>query len=163
MKITIGVISDTHIPDKAKEIPRKILEAFKKVDMIIHCGDLVELSVLDKLKECCKDVRAVKGNMDHLGDTLMEKEIFMAGGVKIAVAHGSGAPNMLMEYLTELFKGEDADAVIFGHSHSPLNEKKGKVLFFNPGSATDKIFAPYNSYGMLEIDDKKITAKIVRI
>ena len=31
----IGVISDTHIPDRAKDIPQKILEAFKNVDMII--------------------------------------------------------------------------------------------------------------------------------
>lgn len=43
----IGVISDTHIPERAKEIPEKILRDFKNVDMVIHVGDLVDLKVLD--------------------------------------------------------------------------------------------------------------------
>jgi hypothetical protein len=41
----IGVISDTHIPDRADDIPKIILEDFRNVDMVIHAGDLVELSV----------------------------------------------------------------------------------------------------------------------
>jgi len=61
----IGVISDTHIPDRADSIPKEIMEAFKKVDMIIHTGDFVKMSVLDKLKSVCKNVIAVRGNMDH--------------------------------------------------------------------------------------------------
>jgi predicted phosphodiesterase len=43
-----------------------------------------------------------------------------------------------------------------------MNEKIGKILFFNPGSATDKVFAPYNSYGIIEVNDK-IDAKIIKI
>ncbi|HTZ11350.1 MAG TPA: metallophosphoesterase family protein, partial [Candidatus Margulisiibacteriota bacterium] len=61
------------------------------------------------------------------------------------------------------FKDERADVIIFGHSHSPLNEKIGNTLYFNPGSATDKIFAPYNSYGVIEVNESGIKAKIVRI
>ena len=49
----IGVLSDTHIPDRAQDIPKDILENFKGVDMIIHVGDLIDLSVLDKLKNIC--------------------------------------------------------------------------------------------------------------
>ena len=40
---------------------------------------------------------------------------------------------------------------------------KDGVLFFNPGSPTDKVFAAYNSYGILEINDKKVEGKIVKI
>ena len=54
-------------------------------------------------------------------------------------------------------------AVIFGHSHAPMNSMKDGVLFFNPGSPTDKIFAQENTYGILEITGKKIEGKIVRI
>jgi putative phosphoesterase len=163
--VRIGIISDTNIPDKATDIPAKILDAFKNVDMVIHCGDLIELKVLEVLKEVCKDVRAVRGNMDPLGvkEKLPEKEVIEIGGLTIAVTHGSGAPNRLIGYLTEFFKDEKADIIIFGHSHASVNERVGKVLFFNPGSATDKVFAPYNSYGIIEINGNQIKASIVRI
>jgi len=160
----IGVISDTHIPDKANAIPQKVLDEFKKVDMIIHAGDLVDLSVLEELKSTCKNVKAVWGNMDpqEARKVLSEKEILGVGKYKIGIMHGYGAPNRLVELLTEIFKNDDVDLIIFGHSHSPLNEKRGNILFFNPGSLTDKIFAPYNSYGIIEINDT-IKAEIIKL
>ena len=63
--------------------------------------------------------------------------------------------------IRDRFKG--VDAIIFGHSHEPVNMVKNGVLFFNPGSPTDKIFAKANSYGILEITDKKIEGKILRL
>ena len=160
----IGVISDTHIPDKANAIPQKVLDEFKKVDMIIHAGDLVDLSVLEELKSTCKNVKAVWGNMDpqEARKVLSEKEILGVGKYKIGIMHGYGAPNRLVELLTEIFKNDDVDLIIFGHSHSPLNEKRGNILFFNPGSLTDKILAPYNSYGIIEINDT-IKAEIIKL
>lgn len=160
----IGVISDTHIPDRAKDIPQKILEEFKNVDMIIHAGDLVDLSVLDKLKTLCTNVKAVWGNMDsdEARKVLPEKEILKLGKYNIGIMHGYGAPNKLIDLMTSVFKDGNVNLVIFGHSHAPLNEKKGDILFFNPGSPTDKIFSPYNSYGIIEINDK-IDARIIKL
>lgn len=160
----IGVLADTHIPDRAREIPGRILEDFKNVDMIIHAGDLVELSVLDKLKGACCDVRAVWGNMDpyEVRKKLPEKEIIKIANYKIGVMHGYGYPHKLIDLMKEVFKEDRVDLIIFAHSHSPLNEKKDNILYFNPGSPTDKIFSPYNSYGIIEINDK-IEAKIIKI
>ncbi|MFH1354851.1 MAG: metallophosphoesterase family protein [Candidatus Omnitrophota bacterium] len=160
----IGVISDTHIIEKSGEIPMKILEAFKEVDMIIHAGDLVDLTVVEKLKSVCSNVVAVWGNMDpeDVRKGLPQKEILKAGNLKIGVMHGWGHPGNLTEVMQEAFKGDKVDIVIFGHSHSPFNEKIKGVLFFNPGSATDKVFAPYNSYGIIEINGG-IKAKVIRI
>ena len=160
----IGVISDTHIPDRARQVPPVIMEAFNHVDMIIHAGDLVEFSVLDKLSGVCKEVKAVRGNMDYddASGRLPIKEIIKAGGVRIGVMHGWGPPAKLVELMQQEFKDDKVDIVIFGHSHAPFNEKIGNVLYFNPGSATDKVFAPYNSYGIIEITNK-IDARIVRI
>jgi hypothetical protein len=160
----IGVISDTHIPDKAKDIPQKILEDFKNVDMIIHVGDLVNLGVLNKLKDICRNVKAVYGNMDpdEIRKELPEKEIFNIGNYKVGIMHGYGAPNNLIDLLTSVFKEDKLDLIIFGHSHSAFNEKCNGILFFNPGSPTDKIFSSYNSYGIIEINDK-IEARIIRI
>ncbi|PIP20644.1 MAG: YfcE family phosphodiesterase [Candidatus Omnitrophica bacterium CG23_combo_of_CG06-09_8_20_14_all_40_11] len=160
----IGVIADTHIPDCGKEIPQQILEAFKKVDMVIHAGDLVDLNVLDKLKAVCKNVRAVWGNMDsyEVRKELPEKEIIELGNYKIGIIHGYGHPNKLIDLVTGIFKNDFINLIIFGHSHSALNEKRGNIIYFNPGSPTDKIFALHNSYGIIEINDK-IEAKIIKI
>lgn len=160
----IGVISDTHIPDRASDIPQEILEDFKNVDMVIHVGDLVELSVIKQLKTVCNNVIAVWGNMDSLEarDKLHEKEIIKVGKYKIGVMHGIGHPGRLIELLMDKFKDDKVDIIIFGHSHLPLNEKRGEILFFNPGSPTDKIFSPFNSYGIIELNDK-IEAKIIEV
>jgi putative phosphoesterase len=132
--------------------------------MIIHAGDLTEERVLEELKAVCSNVRAVRGNMDpeQLLKRLPEKEIIPAGKYRIGLTHGWGAPAGLIELARSIFKNERLDIIVFGHSHSPLNEKRGDTLFFNPGSPTDKVFAPYNSYGIIEINDK-IEARIVRL
>ncbi len=160
----IGVISDTHIPERAKEIPQEILDAFKDVQMIIHAGDLVDAGVLEQLKKVCKNVKAVWGNMDpaQVRNKLPEKEILLLGKYKIGVMHGRGAPNKLVEMMYSAFKEDKVDIIIFGHAHSAMNEKKKGILFFNPGSATDKVFSQYNSYGIIEISDK-IDAKIIKL
>ena len=160
----IGVISDTHIPDRAKEIPQKILDEFKKVDMVIHAGDLVDINVLDKLRKVCKNVTAVWGNMDpeEIKKVLPEKTILKIGNRRIGLIHGFGAPNKLIESLESVFKCDNVNIIIFGHSHYSVNEERNGILFFNPGSATDKIFSQYNSYGIIEINDK-VEAKIIRI
>lgn len=160
----IGVIADTHIPDRAKEIPKIILEEFKRVDMVVHAGDLVDLGVLDKLRSACSQVKAVRGNMDPeaVRNKLPEKEIFKIGNYRFGVMHGYGAPSSLIGLLDSIFKNDNVDVIIYGHSHHGTSEKRGNTLFFNPGSPTDKIFSPYNSYGIIEINDK-IEARIIKL
>lgn len=160
----IGVISDTHISDKTKDLPKKVLEEFKNVDMIIHAGDLVDLSVLDKLKAVCSNIKAVWGNMDPepVKKILPEKEILKIGNYKIGIMHGYGPPNKLIELLYSVFKDDNANLIIFGHSHNAFNEKRNGILYFNPGSLTDKVFALYNSFGIIEINDR-IEARIIKV
>lgn len=161
--IRIGVISDTHIPDRAKEIPKVILEDFKNVSLILHAGDLVVLDVLKRLNDIC-EVIAVFGNMDgkETKEVLPEKRTINIGKFKIGLFHGWGAPSNLINLVKKEFQKDKCDVIIFGHSHSPLNELRDGILFFNPGTPTDKIFSPYNSYGILEIDEE-INAKVIRI
>jgi len=160
----IGIIADTHIPEKTKTIPAKVLKAFKEVDMIIHAGDLVNLDVLKQLKDTCPQVKAVYGNMDswEVKNILAEKEIIRINNFKIGIIHGQGSPDQLIEYTSRVFQADNPDVIIFGHSHSALNLRKGNILYFNPGSPTDKIFALYNSYGIITIGDK-IDGKIIKI
>jgi len=158
----IGVISDTHIPVVCDEIPETVKKHFQGVDMILHAGDLIALDVIDMLKEICPNVHAVCGNMDsHNGPgQLPEREIITAGKFKIGLTHGWGAPDGIVERIAREFK--DVDVIVFGHTHKPINILKNGVLFFNPGSATDTIYATENTIGILECNDS-IQAKIIQI
>ena len=158
----IGVISDTHIPERALDIPKEVYAAFKDADLILHAGDLITPDVLDILNKICP-VMAVYGNMDNqkVRERLKEKEIITVGSFKIGLIHGRGHPENLISFIKDAF-GQKLDIIVFGHSHAPFNEKKEGVLFFNPGSATDTIFSPYRSYGILEINDD-IKSQIVRL
>ena len=158
----IGVLSDTHIPKNALELPGAIYKEFAHVDMILHAGDLSEMSVLTSLEEIAP-VQAVQGNMDssELKALLPKKRIVKAGNFKIGLIHGYGPPNGLMKHLKQEFKG-GVDAVVFGHSHTPMNQTLDGILYFNPGSATDKIFATHNTYGIIEAG-KTLTGRIIKI
>ena len=68
----IGLISDTHVPDRIKEIPKKVLEAFDGVDLIIHSGDLTSIKVIEDLEKIAP-VIAIQGNMDRLNGINLEK------------------------------------------------------------------------------------------
>jgi putative phosphoesterase len=99
---------------------------------------------------------------DEVREKLPEKEIIDIGKHRIGIMHGFGHPENLINLMSEEFKDDKVDLIIFGHSHKPCNEKKGDILYFNPGSVTDTVFAPFNSYGLIEINDR-IEAKIIKI
>ena len=158
----ILVLSDTHIPIAAQDLPGEIYKAIESVDMIFHAGDFIDEDVFEKLKSM-KEVRAVRGNMDSkkLAMVLEAKKIINIGKFRIGLIHGYGAPSEIMPTVRREF--DKVDAIVFGHSHAAMNVKKDGVLYFNPGSPTDKIFASKNSYGILEITDKKVEGTIVEI
>jgi uncharacterized protein len=158
----ILVLSDTHMPRTVPDIPIQIYDAIKDADMILHAGDFVEKEVLDKLSSLRK-TKAVYGNMDSakLREALKPKEVIEVEGCRIGLIHGYGASKDLMETVRKEF--ENVDAIVFGHSHNAVVTTKDGILFLNPGSPTDNIFAPFNSYGILEVANGKVDGKIVRI
>lgn len=160
--IKIGVLSDTHIPKAANALPDEVVKAFHGVDLILHAGDLAEISVYEDLKKIAP-CHAVYGNMDNLQvrDVLPQKTVVKAGKFKIGLIHGYGAPKSLKDYVRGEFD-KNIDAIVFGHSHMPCNEISGKTLFFNPGSPTDNVYAPYRSYGILTVSDG-IKGEIIKI
>ena len=174
--VSIGVISDTHIPDRGQHIPLVVLDAFKHVDLIIHAGDIVNLGVIDELKSVCSKVVVVAGNMDQeaVRKKYPVKQVLEIFGHRVGLMHGVGSALNLPELLKDAFKEDACDLIIFGHSHKPMNERIGAVLFFNPGSATD-LTAAYNSYGIIELKEKlvnsglpdnrqcEIVAKVIKI
>jgi len=161
--VKIGVISDTHIPVFSKEIPRTVREAFTGCDIIVHAGDSVERKALEILSSIA-ETKAVKGNMDsfELKDTLPESIIFEMGGKRIGVTHGKGSGPRGLDSGRRVFK-EKPDIVIFGHSHTPCNRVIDGTLFFNPGSATDKVFSGRRTFGIIEIKGDDVRGEIIEI
>ena len=149
----IGVISDTHV-STIDEIPSRVLLALAEVDLIVHAGDFTERAVLDGLKSLA-EVRAVCGNMDSadLKKLLPQQDVFVAGGRRIGLVHGSGGPWGIADRIREMF--EPLDIIIFGHSHVSCHQYLRGSLLFNPGRARD-------SFGLLTIDDE-IRAEIIRV
>ena len=91
-----------------------------------------------------------------------KKEVIKVNGFTIGLIHGWGAPSGLIDLAEKEFQDKRPDIIIFGHSHQPLCLNKNGILFFNPGSPTDKVFSESNSYGIITINDS-IDAKIIRL
>jgi putative phosphoesterase len=175
----IGVLSDTHLSHPSgvlssvkhvlqnkrtlEEIRQLLAHHFRAVDLIIHAGDFVDLAVLEML-QALAPVEAVQGNMDTaaIRASLPEQRILEVAGVTLGITHGNGGPQGILERIKARFSDKPVDAIVFGHTHQPLNERHEGILFFNPGSPTDRIFAPYNSLGVLEVSET-IAGKIIRL
>ena len=86
----IGVISDTHIPERADEIPKTVFEVFKNVDMILHAGDVVSITVIDQLKKLAPTI-CIQGNIDrYYGLNLPKRNVIRVDKFKIGLDHGRG-------------------------------------------------------------------------
>ena len=157
----IGVLSDTHIPVIVKALPPVIFDIFNGVDLILHAGDIVELSVLDELSSIAP-VEAVAGNMDdsQISLRLPAKKIIPVGHYTVGLIHGKYRIDNQREMIRKEF--DKVDVIVYGHSHGAFWGKVGDVYFLNPGSPTDKRYAPFNSVALLSIEDS-ITAEIIRI
>ncbi len=157
----VGVISDTHVPTAARSLPPAVFEIFKNVDLILHAGDILDLSVLDELRTLAP-VEAVAGNMDdsevHL--KLPSKKILPLDAFQVGLIHGKYKINIQREMIRKEFN--DIDLIVYGHSHTPFWGKVHGVYFLNPGSPTDKRHAPYNSVAILEVGEE-LKAEIIRI
>ena len=147
----IGVVADTHI-SRFDQLPPKLVDSLKEVDLIVHLGDYTGKELLDALRGL-GDFRGVFGNMDTsaVRAELPEKEVVDVNGKRLGLVHGWGAPWGMHKKIKELFKG--VDAVLYGHTHMAKNELVEGILFFNPGSATGRFPALRKTYGILVIEE----------
>ncbi len=157
----IGVISDTHVPTVVTALPPVIFDIFNGVDLILHAGDLVELSVLDELMAIAP-VEAVAGNVDEAEVHLKfpVKKIIPIGNYSVGLIHGKFRIDIQREMIRKEF--DAVDLIVYGHSHTPFWGNIDGIYYLNPGSPTDKRHAPYNSVAVLEIGDE-LKAEIIRI
>jgi putative phosphoesterase len=177
---TIGVVADTHVGDRLKSLSPGVLEALAGVDVILHAGDIIRRRVLDQLAEVAP-VLAVAGNRDF-GLGLPLDRVLEFDGVRLGLTHGHGGwlgylraklryvtvGYYLSHYVREVrarFAGQPVQAIVFGHSHRPVNLLIDSVLLFNPGSAGPDYYAPYHgpSVGRLTITGGTVRGEILPI
>lgn len=161
--LKIGVLSDTHIQDvKLGMVFLQTLaeQHFADAEIILHAGDVVNPDILMTFAD--RTVHVVRGNMDPAVKGIPNRKIIEVGGFRIGLIHGWGAPDTLEERVWREFRGERLDCLVFGHSHHPLCRRRDGVLLFNPGSPTDRRWAPFHSVGILELGEG-IEGRIIRL
>lgn len=167
MKV-IGLISDTHLPSRGTTLPKEVIKTFQdaKVDMIIHAGDFEDLSIINMLEEIAPLI-AVQGNMCHneVKNKFPSKKVVKIEGLTIGITHGTGGPKDYYERVVDMFKDEPSlpNIIISGHTHQPETKMMKGVQIINPGSPTDKYFAPRNTVAILEINGTEFHYRFVEI
>jgi putative phosphoesterase len=148
MPESLLLLSDTHVPHRARDLPREVWAAVEAADVVVHAGDWVDARLLDKLEARSLRLVGVHGNNDgaELRARLPEVALATFGGVRFAVVHETG-PAAGRERRCEALYGETADVLVFGHSHIPWDTTTpGGLRLLNPGSPTDRRRQPHGTY-----------------
>ncbi len=161
---TVGLISDTHVPIRAKCIPKMVFKVFENVDFIVHAGDLVQLAVIDELEQLAP-VLAVHGNMDgpEVSGALPKLNSLKVLDWKIGVMHD---PSTIfgMGKMREIAKQNGFNVFVYGHTHNSSIKWEGKTLYINPGSPTNPTsFIMKPSVGLLKVTREGVFPEIVHI
>ncbi|MDR3662040.1 MAG: metallophosphoesterase [Mycobacterium sp.] len=141
------LISDTHVPRRARDLPDRLWAEVARTDVVLHAGDWVDVALLDELAKRAKRLVACWGNNDgpELRARLPERADVTLGGVRFTVTHETGAAagrdaRMVRQY-------PETDVLVFGHSHIPWDSTADSGLrLLNPGSPTDRRRQPYCTY-----------------
>jgi putative phosphoesterase len=141
------VIADTHVPPRARDLPAEVWTAVDEADVVLHAGDWVEVSLLDRLEERARHLVGVYGNNDGPALRARLPEVARAelGGVRFAVVHETGGKAGREQRCAAAYP--DTDVLVFGHSHIPWDTTASTGLrLLNPGSPTDRRREPFRTY-----------------
>jgi len=177
----IGVLADTHIPHRMKEMPPRVYELLRGSDVILHAGDLESTEILAPLRAIAPTF-AVRGNLHWQFSTGTHDQdlpvalTFRVGRQIIWMTHGHmrfaysvvdkvmgigeqrslARVNKALIARLQRLKPNTATVVVFGHSHLSCATTIDGVLYFNPGavtsSASHKSKEP-SRVGFLNVDD----------
>lgn len=153
------VISDIHggIYNLDKVLDIYVKEHCSKLlilgDLFNYGFDLNKDDIVNRLNLMKENIIAVSGNCDNNIKGILFDMPFINNVVlnnkKITITHGHLYNK---EYLLNL----DTDIVFVGHSHIPVIEKIGDIVYCNPGSIT-KSRSGDNSF--IIVDENKITIR----
>lgn len=143
----IGLISDTHMPQRFKALPSGVFDLFADVDLILHAGDVGQLWVLDELSRIAP-VIAVHGNDETAEATaaLPYLQTLSIAGHRLVMTHAH-YPDRAEELASRTNEWEPhlnrrvgfarqhgASIILYGHLHIPMLMERDGVLLINPGA-----------------------------
>lgn len=144
----VGLIADTHMPQRWPDLPPRVRAILSGVDLILHAGDVGQLWVLDRLGECAPVV-AVHGNdeTEEAAAALPYEQAVAVAGVRVLLCH-SHRPDPAAEAASrqadawepklrrraQQARRHGASVYVFGHTHVPMARRFDGVLLVNPGA-----------------------------
>lgn len=180
---TFGVLADTHVPDRLRAIPERVLELLGTLGLeaILHAGDICRPDVRGVLSAIAP-VEAVRGNRDVLWPgnwSLPRTRIIERGGHRIVLTHGDRGAGEYVARLRAGRRGKDtpdaterrlltrfdgADAIVYGHTHVPRVRLVEGTLLMNPGSIAPAHYTALGAtIGLLHVSSSGVTGEIVRL
>ncbi|MGW3354595.1 metallophosphoesterase family protein [Streptomyces bungoensis] len=152
------LMSDTHLPKRAKRLPEELLDELPRADVVFHAGDWVDTATLDLLEDRSRRLVGVYGNNDgpDLRARLPELAYAELGGLRFGVVHETGPAQGREARCAARFP--DLDVLVFGHSHIPWDTTApGGLRLLNPGSPTDRRRRPHCTYLTARLTDGALT------
>ena len=186
--LTIGLLSDTHIPYRMTRLPQAALDALAGVDAILHAGDVDDPAALEPLREIAP-VYAVRGNLHFLdlsdgGASLPDVVELDLANKRVVLTHGH-QPGLLgliikgvrfvVNWAGLLDNGwlnqrnarrlariyPKADIIVFGHAHRAYVEWIGDKLLVNPGAVAESGKYEQPSVARMRLGQGKPEVKII--
>jgi putative phosphoesterase len=161
MPSRLVLVSDTHVPARAKALPDRLWAAVDDADVVIHAGDWVSPELLDQFEARSRHLIGVWGNNDgeELRSRLPEVARETIDGIRFAVVHETGAAGGREARCDAAYP--ETDVLVFGHSHIPWDTTTpGGLRLLNPGSPTDRRRQPCYSYLTALAADGTLTVQL---
>lgn len=187
----IGLISDTHVPGGATEVPPQVVTAFEGVDLILHAGNIYRPDTLDWLERIApvKAAGAIYGDrmetptahaMECAGDPrVAQQQVMNLEGQRVGMVNNllmdgfndellpgiiaaHNLPEGALTARVEEYFGAALDVVVFGRTLHALVEEHEGMLFVNPGSPSlPRQMRRLGSVAILELTPGKREAWLV--
>ncbi|MCB7137643.1 metallophosphoesterase family protein [Cellulosimicrobium marinum] len=154
MPTRLLLISDTHVPARARALPDQVWRAVDAADVVVHAGDWVTVDLLDALEARAARLVGVAGNNDgpDLHARLPEVARATIDGLRVAVVHETGGKDGRERRADAAYPV--TDLLVFGHSHIPWDTvTPAGMRLLNPGSPTDRRRQPVGTYLTATVDD----------
>ena len=153
----IAIFSDTH-SESGHELVDDALTAAREAETVIHAGDFTTVAALEAFQDECDHLYGVSGNVDEpaVAERLPTERTVEADGIRLAVRH---RPEGGETALAMFGRSQDADVVVFGHTHRPTVVETDDVVLVNPGShAQPRGYRP--GFAVLERTERGLTVTI---
>jgi putative phosphoesterase len=146
----IVAVADTHSRPHPKMAERL---AELRPAMVLHAGDIGDLSVLDELAAAAQaPVYAVRGNIDDRSTLPDCRTIDVESPpFRIFMTHIAVAGIRIRADVARQAKAAGAQLIVCGHSHVPFIVQEKGLTLFNPGSIGPKRFSLPIVFGVIEV------------